>query len=113
MTTASVPPQPKSAPEADGASYNLGRLLRVSANATLISWLFAIVGVLGSAWGIFALYTTYIPWGPRDSIAEMAPGVLIVAFFVLQCFFFSVLMRAVAESVFVIRDIEENTRPHD
>ena len=112
MAATSTPPQPAVAPEGDGASYNLARLLRVSASASLVSWLFAIVGLLGLAWGIYTFYKAYVPWGPRDSIAEMAPAVLIVAFLVLQCFFFSTLMRAVSESVFVIRDIEENTRQH-
>jgi hypothetical protein len=109
MTT-STPFKSDAPPEVDGSSYDLPRLLRISSHANILSWIFAIVGWVGVAWGLYTLYNAYIPWGRGDSIPEMVIAVLIVSFLILQCFFFSLLSRAVAEGLFAIRDIEDNTR---
>ena len=111
MTTAS-PVEHSPGSEKDGTSYNLPRLVRISTTASIVSGLFLLLGVLGLAWALYTLYRAITPWGmyTGDTIQAITPAILIAAFFILQCFGFSTVMRAIAEAIFVIRDIEENTR---
>ena len=105
-------PEQSPRPEDDGSSYSLPRLIRISTTASLISGLFLVLGIIGLAWVLYTLYRAVTPWGPYtgDTIQAITPAILIAAFFILQCFGFSTLMRAIAEAIFVIIDIEENTR---
>ena len=109
MTSTSQLAKPDSSPE-DGTSYNLGRVMRISGSATALSWLFGLIGLLGLAWAAYSLYSTIKGWGPYDTVTDSLVQYLVIAFLLFQCFFFSVLSRAVSESLFILRDIEENTR---
>ena len=107
-------PSPHQAPhsEENDTSYSLPRIIQISTTATVVSALFLTVGILGLAWALYTLYRAVTPWGSYsgDTLQALAPVILIAAFFVLLCFAFSTLMRAIAEAIFVITDIEENTR---
>jgi hypothetical protein len=107
-------PQPSVPTENNGASYSFTRLLRVTSNASLLSGFFILLGFLGVAWALFTLYKALTPWGAyaSDTIQAIAPVILLVSLLILQCFAFAVLMQAIAEGLFIIRDIEENTRSH-
>ena len=109
MTTSSTP-EHTPAPSPVETSYDLPRILRVSGNASLLSWLFTLLGVLGLALGLYGLYNTFSDWRPYDSLAELAVISLMVSFLLLVCFGSSVLMRAVSEAILILRDIEENAR---
>jgi hypothetical protein len=112
MMASTMQPATPDASSEDGTSYNVSRLIRVSTSAAVLSWLFAILGLVGLAWALYSLYTMVTGWGPYDTAAESLPSFLVIAFLLLQCFFFSIISRAVSESMFILRDIEENTRSH-
>jgi hypothetical protein len=86
--------------------------MRISTTASIVSGSFLVLGVIGLAWALYTVYRALTPWGVYtvDTIKAVTPVILIAVFLVLQCFAFSTLMRAISEAVFVIRDIEENTR---
>ena len=111
MTRADAAKNPPGSEE-DGTSYNLSRLIRISTAASVVSGLFLVLRFLGLAWALYTLYRAITPWGvyTSDTIQPITPALLVATFFILQCFGFSIVMRTIGEAIFVIRDIEENTR---
>ncbi len=101
---------PSVAGESD-TSYELARLIRVSAAASLISWFFAVVGAVGFVLAIYWAYLAFDAYGDTFTLDSFLTGFVMVAFMVLACFGSSIVMRAVSEGLMVLRDIEENTRP--
>lgn len=96
--------------EVDHTSYELSKIIRISGHASLLSWLFATVGVLGLGLAAYGLFNTIAHWQPYDSVTEVARFSLFISFLLLICFGSSVTMRALAEGLLLLRDIEENAR---
>ncbi len=100
------------APDAgeNGTTYDLSKVVRISAHASLLSWLFALLGALGLPLAAYGLVNTIANWRPHDQVTDLAVFSLIVSFLLLVCFASSVTMRAVSEGILLLRDIEENAR---
>ena len=112
MTPTASPPAPPSEPGNNGTSYSESRILRISGAASLLSWFFAILGVFALIWGLYLLSDKIVNWASYDTVFSIVLPILLAAFLTLQCFFFSTIMRAISEGIFMLRDIEENTRSH-
>jgi hypothetical protein len=96
--------------EAD-TSYDLSRIIRASAAASLVGRLFAILGGVSLALGIYGGYEVVAnrdTFGPPAFIVSL---LLTSLFMILVCFAFSIALWAVSEGLMILRDIEENTRP--
>jgi hypothetical protein len=94
----------------ENTSYDLSKVIRISAHASLLSWLFAGVGVIGLAFAAYGLFTTIAHWEPYDQVTEVILFSLIISFLLLVCFGSSVMMRAIAEGLLLLRDVEESAR---
>ena len=98
-------------PRAGETSYEPSRLIRISSNATLLSWLFLLIALLSLALALYLAVDAVVNWSPHANVAGFLVAALPVAFLIQLCVSCAICMGALSEGLFLLRDIEENTRP--
>jgi hypothetical protein len=93
--------------------HNFDRLTRVASWSALLSWFFFGLGVIMLILNVVSFVQQMGPPG-----AGMQPLMMLASFLtsfltVFISLFFFVLLQAVAEGIYVLLDIEDNTRPPD
>lgn len=91
--------------------HNFARLVRIASWAALLSKAFLVLGTLI---GLAGVATTFIGEASRfagfDPLAFFASLLNVLLIACISLFFF-VLLQATAEGIYLLMDIEENTRP--
>ena len=105
----SVPHQAKPAePEVD-TYYDVDKMIRLSERAKNLSWLSLVLfGVLSVLEGVAIILLEFII--PGLSAAYLVLLFIAIGFTALFCGIFWLVSQAIAEGVYVLMDIEENTR---
>lgn len=104
--------EPRDELEEESMTYhNFDRLTRVASWAALLSWCFLGLGAVMLILNVVSLVQQMGPLG-----AGMQPLMMLASFLssfltVFISLFFFVLLQAVAEGIYVLLDIEDNTRP--
>ena len=80
---------------------------RTSFFATVLSDLFAVIGLLAIALAIYALYVTFANTDPYRNWDDLAVTFLVISFFVLLCFGWSVILRAVSHALNALKYITQ------
>jgi hypothetical protein len=108
--TGELPPQDLAADTEQGEdeiSYNESRLTSAASWASLLSWVFLGVGIL---------ITLTSLWGTSRNFASYGSILVFISTLVTQLLpamagaFFFVVLQVIAEGVYVLMDIENNTR---
>jgi hypothetical protein len=88
------------------------RLLRICSICDAISNLFLVLAVLLFIYGLWLFIQSVVAMGSLGSFAIQAlPLVLLFGFFTLLSLFFWMFLRAISEGLFLLMDIQDNTRP--
>jgi hypothetical protein len=93
--------------------HNFDRLIRVASWATLLSWCFLGLGAIMLILNVVSLVQQMGPLGPGMQPLMVLASFLTSFLTVFISLFFFVLLQAVAEGIYVLLDIEDNTRPPD
>ena len=94
--------------------FNSQRVLRIGTACEAISILFLILAVLIFLFGAWLLIQAPATSASFERfLAQVAPLVLLLVFFILLCLFFWVFLRALSEGLFILMDIQDNTSRTD
>ena len=97
------------ADDAEDLYHSFGRLMNVASWAATLSWLFLGLAVLLSLAAALSLYQLVLSVRGFDSGTTMVQFI-VQAVAALLCGFFFVLSQAIGQVIYVLLDIEENTR---
>jgi hypothetical protein len=88
------------------------RMLKICSLCDAVSILFLILAVLLFTYGIWLLIHCVASVGSLYVfVVQNIPVALLFVFFTLLCLFFWVFLRALSEGLFILMDIQDNTRP--
>jgi len=90
--------------------YDPRRMLRICTACQILSWFALALGVFCLiVWGWFMFSTLPSAHFPslQAFMADAAPLVIILGMAVLLCLFFWVFLRAIAEALYILMDIQE------
>ena len=89
--------------------YRPQRLMRISSLANILSWVtlgFVVILTIFFISIIVMSLTTY----PNVNLAELVPTLTSAIILVVPGLFLFTVLQAVSESIYILMDIEENTR---
>ena len=101
---------PSTVEDEEDVYHSFGRLMSVASWAAALSWLFLGLAVLLSLAAALSLYQLALGVRGFDNGTAMIQFV-VQAVAALLCAFFFVLSQALGQVIYVLLDIEENTRP--
>jgi hypothetical protein len=87
--------------------HNPGALETIAMIAKALGWAVLVIGLLILGTGIYWIITNY---KSAPFIQVWIPFLLQFLFYAVVLFFFFILLLAAAEGIYVLMDIEENTR---
>jgi hypothetical protein len=85
--------------------HNFNRLTRIASWASILSWLFLGVAALLIVGGFLAAFGELTRFGPDSFVISS-----LLFLWVLVSAFFFVVLQAIAEGIYLLMDIEDNTR---
>jgi hypothetical protein len=102
---------PPSVPvEEEETFYNYKHLTNIASWAKLLSWIVLVLGVV-FLFAIIAVVVQIFPqFSSGTSPVQVLPSILTYVMYGFLCGFLFVILQAVAEGIYVLMDIEENTK---
>jgi uncharacterized membrane protein YccC len=88
-------------------------LRRTSFFATVLSDLFAVIGFLAIALAIYALYGAFANTDPYRNWDDLAVTFLVISFFILMCFGWSVILRAISHALNALKHFTQAAAEED
>jgi hypothetical protein len=99
--------------DADDIYHNPSRILKIASWAVVLSWFFLALGVVLFIGVIRIGILRFAAPTSMDDLISTLYAVLSPFVIPLVSFFFFVLLQAVAEGIYVLLDVERNTRHDD
>jgi len=96
--------------EVEDTYYNFDHLLSIASWASALSWCFLLVGGLIILTPVVILIENFVSGSASFNLLEIIPSLLNTLLSALVSVFFFVMSRAIAEGLFLLMDIEDNTR---
>lgn len=99
----------KTSPEAD-LFHRPARLMRVSSLASILSWVILAVAVILFGVQIYSLITQLAAAAGQYTIMQVIPAFFSPLMILMVGLFLAVILQVLAEGVYLVMDVEENTR---
>ena len=86
------------------------RLMRIASLTSILSWVILVVAIIFFGVQIFSLVRQLIPAAGQYGFMDVLPAFLSPFLVLLPGLFLAVVLQVLSEGVYVMMDIEENTR---